>query len=338
MALFNSPNVSDNKTPNDVKETVKSEKKKPMTTEERYAQLDKMSDSELMGAPDELPKLDIESLKKTKHFDKIEYEDTVKEDITTTNTPIPGLSAETFYLPSRDLLYGDKFDGHFNLRMFTTKEERLRLSSRDTFLQTMCAILNSCITTDNGYKIDTKWFTEFDFIYTMYMARIISYGALYNIEVTCPYCYTRFKQKVNLDTLPIEYLEDDFKEPIVIGPLPMSKDTIAIKLLRIKDRIEIDKEATEIRITNPDYEGDPSYNLRLEHSILTVNDKELDIQEKKQYVEYLPAMDSQYINYKINKINAGINTDVTIECPHCHETLETSLSINSTFFRPEFND
>ena len=26
------------------------------------------------------------------------------------------------------------------------------------------------------------------------------------------------------------------------------------------------------------------------------------------------------------------------ECPHCHETLETSLSINSTFFRPEFND
>lgn len=337
MALFNSP-VSTNNTSNEVKETTKEEKKRPMTTEERYAQLDSMSDSEIMGAPDELPKLDIESLKKTKHFDKIEYEDTIQEDITTTNTPVPGLSSETFYLPSRNLLYGDKFDGHFNMRMFTTREERLRLSSRDTFLQTMCAILNNCITTDNGYKIDTKWFTEFDFIYTMYMSRIISYGPIYNIEVICPYCYSKFKHKVNLDSLPIEYLEDDFKEPITIGPLPMSKDTITVKILRIKDRIEMDKEATEIRITNPDYEGDPSYNLRLEYSIITVNDKELSPSEKKTYVEYLPAMDSQYINYKLNKIKAGVNTDVKVECPHCHEVTDTSLSINSTFFRPEFND
>lgn len=334
MALFNSPITSDSKS--NKNEDKKEVRKKPLTAEERYAQLDKMSDSELMGTPDELPKLDIESLKKTKHYDKIEYEDTIPK--VNTSTPIPGMSSETFYLPSRNLLYGDKFDGHFNLRMFTTREERLRLSSRDTFLQTMCAVLNNCITTDNGYNVDTKMFTEFDFIYTMYMSRIISYGHNYNIEVTCPYCYSKFRHTVDLDSLPIDYLEDDFKEPITIGPLPMSKDTITVKILRIKDRIEIDKEATEIRITNPDYEGDPSYNLRLEHLIVAVNDKELNIQEKKDYVEYLPAIDSQYINYKMNKIKAGINTDITVECPHCHETTETSLSINSTFFRPEFDD
>lgn len=336
MALFNTPNVSGSNE-NEGKNIKKEERKKPITAEERYAQLDNMTDSELLGVPDELPKLDIESLKKTKHFDKIEYQEP-KPDITNTNTPIPGMNSETFYLPSRNLLYGEKFDGHFNMRMFTTREERLRLSSRDTFLQTMCSILNNCITTDSGYKIDTKWFTEFDFIYTMYMSRIISYGSAYNIEVTCPFCYLRFKQKIDLDSLPIEYLEDDFKEPITIGPLPMSKDTVTIKILRIEDRINMDKEATEIRITNPDYEGDPNYNLRLEYSILTVNNKELTTEEKKKYVEYLPAMDSQYINYKINKIKAGINTDVKVECPHCHETSETSLSINSTFFRPEFND
>ena len=322
--LFNSPNI---KRKNGVEGGLE-------TTEERYERMQNMSDEELMGKPGDLPELDIESLKKTKHLDKMEFRE--QEEITNTETPSPGMNSEMFYLPSRNLLYGENFDGHFNMRMFTTKEERLRISSRDTFLQTMCSILNNCITTENGIKIDTKWFTEFDFIYTMYMARIISYGPLYNIETTCPYCLYRFKHTTNLDDLKINYLEDTFKEPISLE-LPMSKDKITLRFLRIEDRIEMDKEASEIRLNNPDYVGDPIYNLKMEYMLITVNGEELSKSAKKNYIENLPGMDAQFINYKMNKFDAGIDTDITIECPHCHQNHINSLAMNSTFFRPEFD-
>ena len=332
----------------------------PSTMESRYREMENKTDNELMGKG-EMPKIDLETLKNSKFKGEagmFEYTETTststvnnetKSESTNSNeipkvnfkannkTTLPGMNAETFYLPSKNLLYGENFDGHFNLRMFTTKEERLRLSSRDTFLQTMCSILNSCITTDNDVVIDTKWFTEFDFIYVMYMARIISYGSLYNIDDMCPNCYEHSKQTINLDKLPINYLEDEFIEPIVIESLPMSKHKIELRFLRVKDRIEMEKEAIEIRISNPNYIGDPNYNLKLEYSIMKVNDEELNKGQKREYVDNLPAMDAQYIDYVLNKTKAGIDTTIDVVCPKCGRKHQTTLSMNSTFFRPKFD-
>jgi len=343
-ALFN--------TPSPTKEIPKTD------MESRYREMESKSDNEIMGKGD-FPTIDMETLKNSKFKGQagmFEYEtpDNIIEPKTTekaTNnneipkvdfkakniTPNPGMNAETFYLPSRNLLYGENFDGHFNLRMFTTKEERLRLSSRDTFLQTMCSILNSCITTDNDVVIDTKWFTEFDFVYTMYMARIVSYGSMYNIDDMCPNCYEHSKQTINLDDLTINYLEDEFIEPIVIEQLPMSKDRLELRFLRVKDRIEMEKEAMEIRIKNPDYIGDPNYNLKLEYSIMKVNNDELSKGQKREYVDNLPAMDAQYIDYILNKTKAGIDTTIDVICPKCGRKHQTTLSMNSTFFRPKFD-
>lgn len=310
---------------------------KRKSAEERYKELDNKDISDFVRPTEPtlpLPDEVIEARKKRKS----QYNEVPNVDVTTTHTPQTGISAEQFFLPSKGLLYGDNFDGHFSMRMFTTKEERIRLSSNENFLFTMAAMLNSCISTTNGVSVDTKWFTEFDFIYTMYKARIISYGNMYKVSAKCPHCNHVFGVETDLDKLKVIYLPDDFKEPIDIGELPRLKDTVQVRLLRINDSIEIDKEATEILAQDKDYIGDPRHNLTLEHQIVSVNGKQLTKAEIKEYVDNLPAVDDQYIRYKISRIRAGLVLDDITTCPHCSNKVPYSLAVNSNFFRPAFAD
>lgn len=302
---------------------------KPMPMQSRYDELANKSLDEIMG--NETLPLPEEVIKARQERSRTEMGKSI--------TPSMDLVTESFYLPSKNLLYGDAFDGHFNLRMFTTKEERIRLSSTTSFLETMVAILNNCISTTDGTIIDTKLLTEFDFIYVMYKARIVSYGAAYPISVKCPHCGKTYRFVSNLDALEVKYLDDDFKEPFTIGPLPKNGDTLEMRYLRIYDRIDIEKEAREILLQDPDYQGDPTYNGTLEHRIVTVNGKELSNYEKKIYVDNLSAYDNQYINHKLSQMNvAGININTLAKCEFCQEETPITLSVTSTFFRPEFDD
>lgn len=299
-------------------------------TQERYDKLGSMSMEEIMHQ-EELP-LPEEVIKARMKKNPNQFQ-------VTSNSPNMGLNTESFYLPSKNLLYGENFDGHFNLRMFTTREERIRLSSTASFLETMVSILNNCISTSNGVVIDTKYLTEFDFIFVMYKARIVSYGAQYPITVKCPNCGNTFRYTANLDALETVYLDDNFKEPFTIGPLPKSGDTLEMRYLRIADIIEIEKEAKELILQDPDYQGDPTYNGRIEKRIETINGKKVTDYEKKIYVENLSAYDNQYINYKLSQVaKAGLNISTTAKCEVCGEETPITLSVTSTFFRPEFDD
>lgn len=299
-------------------------------TQERYDKLSSMSMNEILHQ-EELP-LPEEVVKARMKKNSNQFQ-------STGISPNMGLNTESFYLPSKNLLYGENFDGHFNLRMFTTREERIRLSSTASFLETMVSILNNCISTSNGVVIDTKYLTEFDFIFVMYKARIVSYGTQYPITVKCPNCGNTFRYTANLDALETVYLDDNFKEPFTIGPLPKSGDTLEMRYLRIADIIEIEKEAKELILQDPDYQGDPTYNGRIEKRIETINGKKITDYEKKIYVENLSAYDNQYINYKLSQIaKAGLNISTTAKCEVCGEETPITLSVTSTFFRPEFDD
>ena len=260
---------------NNQENTIKAEN---ATTQERYDKLGNMSMEEILHQ-EELP-LPEEVIKARMKKNPNQFQ-------STGISPNMDLNTESFYLPSKNLLYGENFDGHFNLRMFTTREERIRLSSTTSFLETMVSILNNCISTSNGVVIDTKYLTEFDFIFVMYKARIVSYGAQYPITVKCPNCGNTFRYTANLDALETVYLDDNFKEPFTIGPLPKSGDTLEMRYLRIADIIEIEKEAKELILQDPDYQGDPTYNGRIEKRIETINGKKVTDYEKKIYLSYL---------------------------------------------------
>lgn len=248
------------------------------------------------------------------------------------------LITENFTLPSKGKLYPN-CDGTITLRMMTTKEERMRLST-EAFYDIMSLIINECIVDnknpDGSYKLDSKNFTEFDFFAVMVKLRSISYGPQYKTVARCTQCGKSFNYEANLSNLICNPLPDDFVEPFTIGPLPFSNDTIACKFLRVRDRINMEKEKKRMLSQFPNYIGDPLYMLEMEKQIVSINDKELNNFEKQQYVDNMSAMDSNYFHRVLEKHLYGILRLGTTTCTDvsCGGVSLYSIRADSEFFRP----
>lgn len=252
------------------------------------------------------------------------------------------LITESIVLPSAAThMYGPEFDGQVTLRAMTTDEERARLSAQ-SFYQTMSYIINECIVDnkkpDGTYKIDSAIFTDFDFFAIMVKLRIMSYGKLYKTVAICPKCGHQFTYKADLSELLYDLVPEDFVEPYEIGPLPSSGDTLGCRFLRIKDRIDVEKKKNIILAKNPNYVGDPIFNLEMEKRIVSANGNDFDYVTIKDYVDAMIAMDVVYYQDNIDKYKFGvvrINTIDKCENPlGCDGHPIWAIKVDREFFRP----
>ena len=252
------------------------------------------------------------------------------------------LITDSLLLPSGGKLYGSNFNGNLNLRCMTTVEERMRLGSTN-FYETMSTIINRCIVDnyknpDNTYFIDSKAFTDFDFFAVLIKLRIMSYGPKYKTYAQCTTCNHTFNYTMDLTELQYNMLPDDFKEPYLIGPLPMSGDTLGCRFLRIKDYIDNQQKKKEYMAKNPDEPGDVLYTLEMERRIMTVNNKPLDEVQAHEYVESMIGLDSTYYHSHIDKKSYGVIRLGTTTCPKCGGVGIYNLVYNTEFFRPSLDD
>lgn len=243
---------------------------------------------------------------------------------------------EVYRLPSLGRLYGENFPGDVTIRSMTTFEEKMRLGNQG-FWKTMVNIINAVVTDPEDF--DANNLTLFDFYFMMYKMRTVSYGPTYKVMVTCPECGRQNEFKVNLDDLKVKYVDEDYKEPFTIGPLPRSGDVLQCRNLRVKDEIEIEKRSKDLLRDNPNYEGDPSYILTRAHEIVKVNDENKYPIESELYVSKMDAMDSAYFQQAYSKFSGdfGLETMCNGTCKHCQEEIRYSLPFNSEFFRPTFD-
>lgn len=256
---------------------------------------------------------------------------------------------ESMVLPSAtSKIYGDHFDGHLTLRAMTTQEERMRLSGQ-SFYSTMSSIVNECIVDnknpDGTYKIDSRSFTEFDFFAVCVKLRIISYGNKYRTTAICPVCGYEFEHKADLGDLIYNTVPEDFVEPYIIGPLPSSGDTLGCRFLRIKDRIDIEKQKELFLVKHPNYDihiqGDPAYTMEMEKRIVTVNGKELDYITAPEYVKSMISMDNYVYHDKIDQFPFGVVRLNMTACQNpksCEGTAVWILKADREFFRPCLDD
>ncbi len=255
------------------------------------------------------------------------------------------LITERILLPSSGTrIYGDVFDGNLTLRAMTTEEERIRLSGQ-SFYQTMSDIVNNCIVDnknpDGTFKVDSRDLTDFDFFAVCVKLRILSYGAKYRTNAVCPKCGHQFTYVADLSKLNINMLPEDFSEPYDVGPLPRSNDTLGCRFLRVRDRIEIEKQKDVILSRNPNYVGDPMYMLEMQRRISTVNGERLDVYTAEQYVSNMIAMDSCYYHDKVDDNVYGVVRLGTAECENpkgCDGVAVWVLKVDREFFRPVFDD
>ena len=240
---------------------------------------------------------------------------------------------EDFVLPSGGKLYGNNVSPNVTLRAMTTMDEKTRLSSSG--LTSVVNLLNSCVVSPDLFNASEL--KMFDVEFLLYKLRTVTYGNIYKVRAYCDHCGKYVDIDVDLDSLTVNTVPDDFSEPFDIGKLPVSGDKLECRILSIADSIEMSRESQKILNKYKDYEGDPSYILTYKYMIYTVNGEVLPDFKKQAYVENMHAMDSRYLEEVYGNMVNGFGLDTLIDtvCPICGSPMLFDLPITDEFFRPK---
>lgn len=240
---------------------------------------------------------------------------------------------ETYEIPSRGKIYTDmEVPAEFTLRAMTTVEEKMRLSGQG--MEAIPKLIQACTVEPTG--IDVSKLKMFDLQFLMYKLRIVTYGSEYDMELRCPFCGATKKVRIDLDDIPVNYLDEI--PNLTFGPLPVSGDTIECKALSSADYAYIMKEAKRIKSKFPDYVGDPEVILNLQQKICKINGEELISGLLKTYVEDMNMRDVRFLESKYNDAlsDIGMNTNMTEVCDSCGEEFDYTISTGAEFFRPRY--
>lgn len=236
----------------------------------------------------------------------------------------------TVTLPSKGLLYKDsKIPAEISLRGMTTKEEKILFGSSggDVFEK----ILRNCVT--NPKNLDTNELISNDETFLIMQLRMVTYGDDYRVSVECPHCHRRSTYKISLSEFIVNYLDDDFEEPIEVK-LPRSGDVLSLKLLRNKDLKFIDRYAKKFAKQFDLNFREVEYTCRMAKFISKINGEDVDFVKARDYVENMYSLDSAKFWTVLNKIVVGIDTTATVTCNECGEDFDFAMPITSEFFRP----
>lgn len=239
----------------------------------------------------------------------------------------------TVYLPSKGLfnLEDSAYAGPIELDMMGFEQEKMIFGSNSE--GALDRMLNSVIKTE-GISVDKMVPADRHFL--LVQERIHSYGPNYHIKFQCPYCGLEEEHEIDMNTIPILELRDDFTEPIECK-LPMDGRVLGLKILRNSDKKAIEAEirmkAEKLKL-NP---KDMRFELRRVKSIVSIDGAAPKVGEREALLRSLKGMDLAYIDHVLNKDQFGYSSTVLTTCSSCKESFEVPFVMSSEFFRPRFD-
>lgn len=233
-------------------------------------------------------------------------------------------------LPSRGLLYGGRIPPSIALRSMTTKEEKILYagSGQDVFKK----VLRNCIVDPKNLDVDELISADISCI--ILQLRIITYGPEYNVSAKCPYCDHRDVYKIDLTKFDIDYLDPNFKEPIIVD-LHRLKHRLEIRLPRDKDNEFIQKfaqkQSKQFGIPAREFE----YSARLASYIQKIDSNPIDFIEAYAFIDNgIPSADSAQIQTAIDDVRFGVNEIASVLCTDCGREFQFNVPLEREFFRP----
>ena len=237
---------------------------------------------------------------------------------------------EKVKLPSNGILYGKSIPGELTIKNMTVDEESLLYGSTND--KAIDNILSSIIDED----IDVNSLIAPDKHFLLVRTRILTYGNIYPLEVTCPKC-GQFHYDLDLNTLPVTELDPKFVDSWEIT-LPQCKS-------RVKLRIPTGNDMNEMEVAVKRKSNKFGINLEramyiggLAINISKIDDEDVLFDEAYQFIHDLSGMDSSYFKKHLNEVDVGYDTLITVNCPKCGEEIKFRLPMTGDFFRAQFDE
>lgn len=241
-------------------------------------------------------------------------------------------------LPSLGLLNPEIPEGKLVQRCMMVADQKFLSGSNQSAGSTIHQLLQRTITSPEGF--DVSKLTLPDTLYLLFKLRVLSYGEHYKFRTKCPECGKKIDVVVDLSELPVETLEEDYTDNLVVT-LPHRKDKVYTRIQTNQDMENINKELKRRKKRNPEDESE--YVLRITNSIekielatpnrdgKSVLTSPLDIE---RYVGALTDLDASTIINTRDSVTWGITPVIEYVCPECGEYIDISLRFSGEFFRP----
>ena len=240
-------------------------------------------------------------------------------------------------LPSKGLIYKQKFNPIIKIRSMTTEEEMLRLSHSERTYKPLCDIIDACIVGEKP-PISSYDMCLGDYQYLLHKLRIATYGPEYKVDSTCPWCGTVNRFTMNLDELEVhEYTEDLEKYRQFELPVAKKLVTLSNQTPRSIDNIAIRRK--EFKRNAPESTTDPTILYTLESLIESIDGEVCDPMKLDRIVRQLSMKDSNYIIRAAERLNAciGLETKLSFTCKECGVPYNANFRITAEFFGPSID-
>jgi hypothetical protein len=247
-------------------------------------------------------------------------------------------STEIIELPSKGLLYPSDHplsSGTIEMKYMTAREEEIL--SNQNFIQkglVLDKLIESLIVTKFNYKD----LLSADKDALLFAARVLAYGAEYQIKMTHP--ETNEEETVNVDLSQVDnkQLHPVFEKCKGVNDfefeLPHSKAKITFKLLTHGDEQEIEQEMASYKRIKKEYS---EAVIRLEKIITNVNGDNNRAKIREFINNQFLARDVREFRKYLKEVAPGVDTrvNVTFNDGYVKEGVEVPITLN--FFWPDFN-
>ena len=248
----------------------------------------------------------------------------------------PQFPAEEVTLPSKGRFYpkdSPLSKGVIEMKYMTAREEDIL--TNPNFIKkgnVIDKLLKSLIVT-SGFKYEELLTGDKNAI--MVAARILGYGAEYEIKRNHPETGQEAKATIDLSKIEDKPLDKDVIDSDnneFNFTLPTTKTKITFKFLNQSDEGKIDKEIEGMqKINKRASEG----LIRMKHTILSING-DYDSQTIRNFIDNnFLAKDARALRNYITKITPGIDMRVSVEFKDGYVEDDVFLPINLNFFWPD---
>ena len=254
-----------------------------------------------------------------------------------TNGKTSNIPSEVISLPSRGYFYPEGHplsSGQIEMKYMTAKEEDI-LASQNLIKQGVVIdkLLQSLIVT----KINYNDLLTVDKNAIFIAARILAYGADYDVEIECPSCGEKTKHTIDLQQFEEKQVNWDLFEkgsPYHKFTLPASKQELTLKMLTHGDEKNIEEQSKLNKKRSKVSGIDRDLTTRLKQVIVEV-DGETDKKYIDSFVDSMLSRDSLALRKHLKEVTPDIDTTFFFECPACaYEMDSMQLPIGVGFFWP----